>query len=118
MPLWSPDEDRLAFSNRLKYTKMHEGYPLRTVQEDIYVADANGTRPVPITHQEYFHIHPLVWSPDGTVILARASNLFPNPQPYDPTYTEHVVMVRADGSGLKEITPFPEAHSLPTSWRR
>ena len=118
-PLWSNDQQRLALTRRLLYRTTYGGYPLATVQEDLAVLEAGQTEPVQITDGGHKYIFPVAWSPDDAFVLGVAIYAIPDPEPYTPSTTpEHIVLVAADGSGLRDITPFPGVASIPTSWHR
>ena len=118
-PLWSGDEQRIMFTRRLLYRTTYGGYPLATVQEDLHVLESGQAEPVQITDGGHKYIYPVAWSPDDALVLGVAIYAIPDPEPYAPSTTpEHIVLVNADGSGLRDITPFPGVSSIPTSWRR
>lgn len=109
VPTWSPDGEKIAFlSDRAgKY------------DFDIYLMNANGSavtrltddaeavgfgmRPVTYERIMFGFSGPLSWSPDGRYILA--SRLVVNPAAANQETHSHLVIVKADGSGMSILTP-------------
>jgi len=88
---WSPDGRRLAFV----------GTPADSVNgaSEIFVVDVDGSNLVQITHDEVDAFDP-AWSPDSTRIAVRQNVT-------DPSVPDgsNVVVIRADGSGVKVLGP-------------
>lgn len=80
-PSWSPDGRRFAFSST------HEG------NQELYAADADGTKPVRITNSPGIEAHPC-WSPDGRAIAFAT----------DRWGGLELASVRPDGSGVLRLT--------------
>jgi len=80
-PAWSPDGRRFAFSST------HEG------NQEIYAADADGTKMVRLTNSPGIDSHPS-WSPDGRTIAFAT----------DRWGGLELASVRPDGSGIVRLT--------------
>jgi Tol biopolymer transport system component len=94
-PAWSPDGSRIVFA-------AHDGHLQR-----IFVVEADGSRPQPITGDGTPWAEDPVWSPDGTKVAFSAS---PNVGDAGPT-TWDVFTVGPDGEGLLNITDTPDVGS-------
>jgi len=91
-PAWSPDDSKIA------YTRWTEAY-----QDYIYIMNADGTDPHPITGSE--HNESPVWSPDGTRIAFNSNR---------GGRLRNVYVMGADGSNPTRLTDHDE---WPTDWR-
>src|SRR6058998_1142122 len=115
MPAWAPDGSRLLFHARPK-DEYHaslspDGKKLLFVSElngsrDIWLADADGQNPVPLTDDPGTEDQP-AWSPDGHQIAYAA---FPK-----EGGSFDIWLVNADGSGRRRLTTTP-ANELFPAW--
>ena len=91
-PVWSPDGKRIAFQRTNSSARPFDG-------QAIFVVDVNGGGVRRLTPWGFHAGDHADWSPDGKRILFRA-----------PTHGfagSNLWTVRADGSGLKQLTRFP-----------
>jgi len=82
-PSWSPDGTRIAFNTGLNNAAR------------VYVANADGSDPRPITRPKLFASSP-AWSPDGSLIAMIGSG--------KPLGNDEVYVSAPDGSGLRQVT--------------
>jgi Tol biopolymer transport system component len=102
-PTWSPDGTRIAFTGGRKQSQR------------IYVMNADGSDPHPITGDGIFLPEDPAWSPDGSLIAFRGSPT-PPPAPEGPT-TPDIYTIEPDGQHPANITNSPAAESQP-AWSR
>lgn len=121
VPILSPDGQQVAFKNRfIQVDTLENGNIFRSSQSEIYLMNADGTRRRALTNSEHQYVTPVVWSPDGTHILVYASDRTPDEE-RPPPFTQYILMAAADGSGVTDITPFPDnpsAEPKPWDWKR
>lgn len=92
-PVWSPDGTKLVFST---YRHGHS---------EIYIMDADGSNEIRLTNS-IGSVYPS-WSPDGTKIVFTS---------YDEKYNSDVFIIKADGTGLSQLSQDPTATSFLPSW--
>jgi TolB protein len=102
-PTWSPDGTRIAFTGGRKQSQR------------IYVMNADGSDPHPITGDAIFLPEDPAWSPDGSLIAFRGS---PTPPlaPEGPSAWD-IYTVEPGGQNPANITDSPALESQPT-WSR
>ena len=83
-PVWSPDGTRIAFSST------HNGF-------QIHVMHADGSGRTQLTSGSGRATHP-TWAPDGSRIAFTLDSNAPG------TFTPHIAMLQADGSGQTRVT--------------
>lgn len=99
---WSPDGRQLAFvSVPAVETRPDNRFPAVEAHSDIYVMDADGTHPHPITFNNLRNFNP-VWSPDGKQILF---------QQMDDYNISSIYLVDADGQNLRLLATFAQGAS-------
>jgi Tol biopolymer transport system component len=98
-PTWSPDGTRIAFTGG------------RRQSQRIYVMNADGSDPHPITDDGIFLPEDPSWSPDGSLIAFRGSPTPPT-APEGPT-TPDIYTIEPDGQHPTNITSSPAAESEP-----
>ena len=96
LPVWSPDGKRIAFASD------------RTGNGDIYVMDVDGKNVTRLTSESGVDSWP-AWSPDGTSIAFTR-------QPTKDGFADIWVM-KADGTGQRDLTNSPNDHDDSPSWR-
>jgi Tol biopolymer transport system component len=100
-PAWSPDGRRIAFGQAtLRGGKVESA--------EIFVMNANGTgvrRVTQVTAGRPFAMDVLrpAWSPDGRQLVFEVENL----ASAEPPNRRALFVVHADGSGLRQLTPWP-----------
>lgn len=94
-PSWSPDGTRITFATRRDDTQCQLVQVVLCIPyQEIYVMEADGTRPVRLTSQQTLLWQP-AWSPDGTRIAIVG---------WDAVVSDWTIMtLRPDGSGLTSI---------------
>lgn len=92
-PAWSPNEQQIAFSSN------------RTGNFEIYIANADGSRPTQLTTDNRAFDEWPVWSPDGRQIAFVS----------DRTGNVDLFVIATDGTNLRQLTDHP-ADDWPTSW--
>ena len=101
-PAWSPDGTKIAFESGRDGTPQNQ-------DTDIYVMNADGSNPVQLAHSPNFDHNP-AWSPDGTRIAFDSLR----PPACDATGCyQHIWAMRADGSGVVQLTPMPGGEFSP-----
>ena len=97
-PVWSPTENKIAFlSYRSGLTK-------------IFIMNADGTNQFQLTASAVNESN-IDWSPDGQQLTFESYH-------FTPDYMEHydVWVVNADGSALKNLTPYNAAADTEPDW--
>jgi Tol biopolymer transport system component len=102
-PAWSPDGRRIAFGGNIGAVRSDA-----VEQAEIFVMNANGGAVRRLTHvtdgKEPFSIdvrNP-AWSPDGKQLVFEVENF----KTADPPNRRALYIVDADGSGLRQLTPW------------
>ena len=90
-PVWSPDGSRIAFLSSRSGNRAN-----------IYVMNADGSGPRPLTTDSVFAAYPYSWSPDGSRLAFAGGQ-----------YTGHIFVVTADGSSLTRLTSDTAADGSP-----
>jgi Tol biopolymer transport system component len=98
-PTWSPDGTRIAFTGG------------REQSQRIYVMNADGSDPHPITGEEIFLPEDPEWSPDGSLIAFRGSTT-PPVAPEGPSAWD-IYTIEPDGQRPANITNSPALESQP-----
>ena len=96
-PAWSPDGRRIAFTS----SRADE-------RSEIWLAEADGTRPTRLTHGPGRHQGGPRWSPDGSLVAFDS---------YADDGHADIWAIGVDGSGLRQVTHDPGDAILP-SWSR
>ncbi len=91
-PTWSPDGTEIAFAS------------FRDGDWDLYVMDADGGGPRPLTDNDFADLYPS-WSPDGQFITFAS----------DGEGNLDVYVMRADGSDITQLTEAP-TDEYPPKW--
>ncbi len=104
---WSPDGHRIAFVTGCGEDRQHGGF-------QIYVMDADGSNPTPLTDAPGDDENPS-WSPDGRLILFQSSrdNYVQIGQFVAPN--REIYVMNANGSAQTNLTNHPAWDRLP-SW--
>lgn len=95
-PAWSPDGTRIAFAVTPKIAAHEMG------EDDIWVANADGSDPVRITDMAGDE-HWLAWSPVDDCIAFKA----------EVTGNNDIFVINGDGTGLENLTGHPKADMHP-----
>jgi hypothetical protein len=91
---WSPDGTRIVFE---RFRPIIDVSQLGDAATDLYVIDADGSDEVRLTNDGMSRDP--AWSPDGTQIAFS----------HGPRGDQRLALIGVDGSGLRDMTPRPEA---------
>lgn len=98
-PAYSQSESKIAYI-----------YVNKSQNRDIYTMNVDGTEQSNLTNGLCQFSAPIAWSQDNKQILLDCYN--ENAAGY------RIFIINADGTGVKNITPFENAYISATSWRR
>lgn len=101
-PTWSPNGKQLAFGSASK--EVRDG-TLKYTEISVMNADGSGVRQVTdVTADKPFSmdVNRPAWSPDGKRLVFEVQNL----KTADPPNRRALFVVNADGSGLRQLTPW------------
>jgi Tol biopolymer transport system component len=102
-PAWSPDGRRIAFGGNIGAVRANA-----VEQAEIFVMNANGgdvrrvTRVTDGKEPFSLDVRGPAWSPDGKQLVFEVENL----KNADPPNRRALYIVNADGSGLRQLTPW------------
>jgi Tol biopolymer transport system component len=100
-PSWSPDGKQITFmTNRDDHNEDNDD------DYQIYVMNADGTGPHPLTYDKNDDRNP-DWSPDGSQIVYQSKGEAPNPDNYE------IYVMNADGTNQNRLTHLQSAEQHP-----
>jgi Tol biopolymer transport system component len=120
LPAWSPDGMKLAFVS----SRALDGSdaPNTNNIENIWVMNADGTAPAPVTRLTAvtvgLSVWEISWSPDGKKLAFSSSRALDGSDAANTNNTENIWVVNADGSGaapLTRLTVNPSGIGVATS---